>query len=292
MRLIIAALLLLLCSNFVYAWGDKGHQVIASIAWQYLSPTAREKIDALLRSDDSGLTATDFVSESTWADAYRDSDRASHKTRYEQTRRWHYINLNLAKSDFAKACFGSLPLKTHEMASNGPAKACVTVKVEQFAAELASPRTSAIERRLALQFLIHLVGDLHQPLHVGDNGDAGGNEIHVRAKGFKRGTLHHYWDNAAVSKLGRKPDSIAKKLIAQTGQIEQRHWQRGTPRDWTLETFAVARNIAYAKLPVKDATGIHVLDENYVAAAKNATAEQLVKAGIRLAKLLETAFAN
>lgn len=287
----MATLLLLLCCNPVYAWGDKGHQVIALIAWHYLSPTTRDQIDTLLRGDDSGLTATDFVSESTWADAYRDSDRNTNKTRYEQTRRWHYINLKLAHPDFNKACYGSPSLKSQQAASRGPSKACISDKVEQFAAELASPSISIAERRLALQFLIHLVGDLHQPLHVGDNDDGGGNEINVTAKGFKRGTLHRYWDNAVVSKLGRKSESIARKLIEQTGQEQQRQWQRGTPRDWTMETFFVARDIAYAQIPTyahtHDVMGIHALDEIYTEAAKNAAAQQLIKAGIRLAALLE-----
>lgn len=292
MRLFIAVLWLLIGSNYVYAWGDKGHQVIAVIAWHYLSPGAREQIDTLLRGDNSGLTATDFVSESTWADMYRDSDRDTNKTRYEQTRRWHYINLKLAHPDFGKACYGSPRLQPQQVASDGTAHACITDKVDEFIAELASPHTSIAERRLALQFLIHLVGDLHQPLHVGDNDDAGGNEINVSAKGFKRGTLHRYWDTAVVARLGRKPESIGRALIELTGQNQQRLWQRGSPRDWTLETFNAARDIVYAQLPTPDAAGIYVLDNVYIESSKNAAAQQLIKAGVRLAGLLEDAFAS
>lgn len=290
MRHVIAALLIL-SGNYSYAWGDKGHQVIAHIAWHYLTPATREKIDTLLRDDDSGLTATDFVSESEWADEYRDSDRNTTKARYEQTRRWHYINLKLAHPDFAKACYGSPPLKLKELASQGPANACITDKVTQFSAELASPKTSIAERRLALQFLIHLVGDLHQPLHVGDNNDAGGNDIEVSAKGFKYGTLHRYWDGAVVRKLGRKPETIARRLIEQMGQNQQR-WQRGNPRDWTMETFSVARDYVYAQLPTADAEGVYILDDNYVASSKNMATQQLMRAGVRLANLLETNLAT
>lgn len=288
MRFIIAALLIL-GAHPVFAWGDKGHQVIAIIAWHYLSLGTREQIDTLLRGDDSGLTATDFVSESVWADIYRDSDRNTTRTRYEQTRRWHYINLKLAHPDFAKACYGPARLKPQQHASQGSSNTCITDKVEQFAAELRSPRTPIAERRLALQFLIHLVGDLHQPLHVGDNDDAGGNEIKVSAKGFKNGTLHRYWDSAVVNKLGRKPESIARKLIEQTGQDQQR-WQRGNPHDWTMDTFNIARDIAYAQLPIPDAANIYSLTDNYMESSKDTAAQQLIKAGVRLAGLLETAF--
>lgn len=289
---VIAATLLLLLDSHVYAWGDKGHQVIASIAWNYLSANTRKQIDTLLKYDNSGLTDTDFISESTWADEYRDSDRDTDKVRYEQTRRWHYINLKLDHPDVAKACYGSAPLKSRQDASKGPAKACVSDKVEQFAAALASPKTSVTERRLALQFLIHLVGDLHQPLHASDNNDGGGNDIYVTARGFKRGTLHRYWDSATVNQIGRKPEAIARKLMEQTNNAELKRWQSGTARDWAMETFMVARSITYLKLPAEKESGIYPLDENYIAAAKSATAQQLLKAGSRLAWLLESAFSK
>ncbi|HET8711619.1 MAG TPA: S1/P1 nuclease, partial [Spongiibacteraceae bacterium] len=85
---VIATLLLIIVGNGAHAWGNKGHEVIAHIAWHYLKPSTRAQIDSILRSDTSGLTTTDFIGESTWADVYRDSDRATTRMRYEQTRRW------------------------------------------------------------------------------------------------------------------------------------------------------------------------------------------------------------
>ena len=287
MRYVIACVLLCAASELAYAWGDKGHETIALIAWHYLSPAKRAQIETLLQNDTSGLAATDFASQSTWADAYRDSDRHTTRTRYEQTRRWHYVNLKLAQPDFARACFDSAPLKRKQSASDGPAKACLVDKVAQFTVELKSSKTSTTERLRALQFLMHLVGDLHQPLHASDNDDNGGNDVAVSAQGFKRGTLHGYWDNAVLARLGRKPETIARKLVAQIDETELKRWQRGTPRDWALETFAIARAIAYANLPTADATGVHRLDDAYAAAAKDAAAQQLMKAGVRLALLLE-----
>lgn len=297
MRLFIAALLLLIGVNHACAWGEKGHEVIAQVAWHYISPEARHQIELLLKNDSSGLTATDFASEASWADAYRDSDRNTTKVRYEQTRRWHYINLALGSINPAldnpsvsRACYGSPPLQPKQHAADGPAKACIVDKIDQFIAELKSPKASTEQRLRALQFLIHLVGDLHQPLHASDNDDNGGNEVRVSAKGYKRGTLHGYWDSAAVSQLGRKTETIARKLITQTGQAQLEIWRQGKARDWAFETFGVARNSVYRELPVADENGVHTLDDEYVETAKIITSQQLMKAGVRLAWLLEPSF--
>lgn len=293
LRLLIAALLFIGATR-VHAWGDKGHEVIALIAWHYLSPAKRDAVGTLLQRDNREPTAAGFADAATWADAYRDADRNGDKLRYEQTRRWHYINLNvgnanlkLGNADIARACYGSPPPTPQQRAADGPAKACIVDKIEQFARALNSQQTAADERVLALKFLIHLLGDLHQPLHVSDNNDSGGNEVRVTARGLKRGTLHGYWDNGVVRPLGRKPEAIARRLIAQTDQSQIRAWRRGTPREWALETFAVARDTAYGELPPPDAAGAHALDESYTAAAKIAAAHQLMQAGVRLAWLLE-----
>jgi hypothetical protein len=287
MRYLIITLLLLCSSGHTRAWGDNGHKVIALIAWHYLSPATRNDIEALLQHDHSGLTAIDFVSEATWADAYRDSDRDGSRKRYEQTRRWHYINLEIGHPDFSRACFDSPPLQPQQNATDGPARACITDKIEQFAMELKVAKTPTAERLFALQFLIHLVGDLHQPMHASDSEDSGGNDVYIQAKSFKRGTLHGYWDNRVVVQLGRKPETIARKLIEAIDSKQIQRWRHGIPRDWALETFTVARDTAYASLPPANGEGIHSLDAQYEIAAKVAAAQQLMKAGVRLAWLLE-----
>ncbi|HEY3698425.1 MAG TPA: S1/P1 nuclease, partial [Spongiibacteraceae bacterium] len=200
-------ILLLVCASQAYAWGDRGHRVIALIAWHYLTPATQAKIDNILRLDRSGLTATDFASEATWADAYRDSDRNTTRVRYEQTRHWHYINLEIAHPDFVSACFGSSPLRLSQRASEGSAQSCSVDKVEQFARELGAVNTTDAERLFALQFVMHLVGDIHQPLHASDNDDEGGNTLSVSAKNFD-GSLHAFWDNAVIAKGA--PETIAR----------------------------------------------------------------------------------
>jgi hypothetical protein len=95
------------------------------------------------------------------------------------------------------ACFGRTPLPMRSLASNGPAKACAIDKIEQFQAELKAADTDAEERLMALKFVMHFVGDIHQPLHSSDNGDRGGNDIKIVADGFhhtSKDELHGFWD--------------------------------------------------------------------------------------------------
>src|ERR1700680_5098350 len=88
------------------AWGDEGHEVIGSIADAYLEPAVRIRVQALLTNDDSQLTAKDIAHEASWADKYRDSDRNTTKVRYNQTRNWHFVDLELEGVDLHSACFG------------------------------------------------------------------------------------------------------------------------------------------------------------------------------------------
>jgi hypothetical protein len=273
------------------AWGDEGHEIVALIAAHYLEPSVRTQVDALLAGDTSGLLAdTTLASESTWADRYRDSDRASSRLHYEQTRRWHYIDMERLAPDLDAACFGHPPLPSGASASAGPAADCVIDKINQFEAELASRDTSPEERRLALQFLLHLVGDLNQPLHAIDDADEGGNRKRVSAAGFAAGSLHHYWDTAFVLALGAEPAAVAAALIAQISPSALQRWRRGSVEEWARESYAVGRRYVYEPLPAADSSGQYYLSPTYVAAAQRAVAMQLSAAGVRLAALLNRAF--
>jgi hypothetical protein len=144
------------------AWGDEGHKVIALIAEHYLDPAVRAKVAGLLAADTDTLTDHDISTEVTWADKYRDSDRDTTKLRYEATWRWHFVDVELAQPDLASACFDHPPLPAGVLAPQGPPRACVVDKIDQFTAELSNPATGASERLLALKFLLHFAGDLHQ----------------------------------------------------------------------------------------------------------------------------------
>jgi len=273
-----------------FAWGDQGHEIIALVADHFLEPAVRDTIDGLLAGDRSGLTSSkDITHEATWADKYRDSDRDTTRKHYLRTHDWHFVDLELDGPDLAAACFGRPALSPGTVASNGPAQACVVDKIDEFTAELASPASSTGERRKALQFLLHFVGDVHQPLHASDDHDRGGNEKTVSARGTPTNSFHHYWDTEFVIRLGANPPSIARLLIGRISEADRRNWSRGTAADWAMESFHVAVQHAYGLLPAPTSSGHYKLSADYVKDATETTADQLSKAGVRLAFVLNQA---
>jgi hypothetical protein len=266
------------------AWGDEGHEVIALIADHYLQPAVRAKVNALL--------AEPIDREASWADRYRDSDRNTTKEHYNQTRNWHYVNLELDGPDLMSACFGRPALAEDTLASRGPADDCIVDKIDQFAAELSNPATTEPERRLALEFLLHFVGDLHQPLHSSDDHDRGGNQKFVTAPGIASNNLHHYWDVEFVARLGRSETAVAGQLIAAITADQRAQWATGTAAEWALETYAIAKQHAYGMLPAPDSPNHYELSAAYVDDATLVTREQLSKAGVRLAMVLNRALAK
>jgi hypothetical protein len=275
-----------LWSGRCLAWGDEGHEVVALIAQTFLDPAVRQKVAGLLAADPDSLTAHTIAPAATWADRYRDSDRNGAR---QNTREWHFVDIEIAAPDLDRACFGHPPVPQGVPASSGPAKDCVVDKIDQFAAELASPATDPAERIVALKFVLHLVGDLHQPLHASDDNDRGGNDRRVSAGGERAGTLHHYWDSVFVEHFGPDPGRIAAALAGRVSASDRATWQRGTPADWAMETFAIARNDAYGRLPAPNARGSYRLTDGYVAMAQRDVTIQLSKAGVRLAAVLNRA---
>jgi len=287
------------------AWGDRGHRIIAAIAYEQLVPEARREADALL-ADDRGdkLTAPDFISRAAWADMLLLDRKTPSKTWYNATRFWHFAEFEIDAGTLFRACYGLRPLPSGKPASRGPAKDCVASKVEQFAAELRDPAIDRKEKILALKFLVHLVGDLHQPLHVADNDDVFGNAIKVRpASDLKKKSevnLHEYWDVVLVDRALAGPDETeraAARRIASAFPADQvKRALSGGPREWLLETVEVARNVVYdfsGQRRVRDGFRSSELfvDASYDARALPAVNEQLAKAGFRLARLLNQAFA-
>lgn len=281
--------LLCLSSPPASAWGDEGHEVIGLIAEHYLQPAVRARVLDLLRHDDTGLVERDIAHESTWADKYRDSDRDSSKRRYLGTRDWHFVDLEIDGMDVGSACRGRRALPAAVPASAGPAEDCIIDKIDQFYTELENPATPGDERRLALQFLLHLVGDLHQPLHASDDHDLGGNRKLASGAGIGSGNLHHDWDTEFVARLGTSSADIARVLIARITEDERARWSSGTPLDWAIESYAVSKKHAYGLLPAPSAGSQYRLPQAYVDDATAVTAEQLSKAGVRLALLLNRA---
>jgi hypothetical protein len=269
------------------AWGDDGHKVVALIAEHYLTPTAKKQVDTMLAADTDNLTRHDIANEATWADRYRDVNHR--KDNYDATKRWHFVDLEITDPDMKVACFGRQSLPPGTLASNGDKMACVVDKVNQFAAELEAPGTDAEERLVALKFLLHFVGDMHQPLHASDNHDNGGNSVKVMIDGFDhkaKDNLHGYWDTQFVEALGRPPAALAKQLLARITPEQEAEWKQGTPDDWAMEAFNVAYDDAYGQPPL---SGAAHLDAAYVERAKRDVMLQLSRAGVRLAAVLNKA---
>ena len=266
------------------AWGYEGHEIIALIARSRLAPTVRAKVDALLASDTDTLTAHDMAAEATWADAYRG---AGHR----ETAPWHFVDTEVDHPDLSRACF-DFPASPARSASSGPAQDCVVDKVAEFAAELRDPATPAAERLLALKFLLHFVGDLHQPLHASDNHDRGGNCVPVALGGARTTNLHAWWDTGVIQLLGADAPTIATRLQAQITPEQQAQWKQGDARSWALESYAVAKANVYT-LGTPSGCGQNAtpvpLPDAYAAAAEGAATTQLERAGVRLAALLNGA---
>jgi hypothetical protein len=198
-----AVLLLGVLPGMALGWGATGHAVIALIADQHLQPAAWREVHRLLASDTTGLADPDDIGDqANWADRYRDSQGRG--ARYWRTRQWHFVDLDLRSPDVMAACHGRIPLREGRNPASGPAKACVIDKILQFREALADPARSDRVRLRALQFLLHLVGDVHQPLHASNNDDAGGNDRRVALMGEHTDSLHHYWDTVFVERLAER----------------------------------------------------------------------------------------
>jgi hypothetical protein len=268
------------------AWGDLGHQVTALVAYRHLLPAARARVDALLADDADPLTAPDFPARSTWADKFRNGHR--------ETAAWHFVDIEIEGPDLAAACFGFPLLAKDQAASQGPAQDCVVNKIEQFSAELSSPNTAPAERLLALKFLIHFIGDLHQPLHTADHQDRGGNCVALAPPVEQSANLHAFWDVAAVQALGSSAAQIADTLDATLDLARIESLSQGTPRTWALDTFEIGRRDAYAiaSKPTCQNAGSIALSAGYLAQAQKDAALQLQKAAVRMASVLNSALAN
>jgi len=162
--------------------------------------------------------------------------------------------------------------------------------------ELGNTRAAARERDEALKWIVHLLGDIHQPLHAADNADQGGNLVPVALEGVHtrgRESLHRAWDNDLVqlalhARRGQQPPRDIAALAAEAANLE-REVGRGTPDTWTRESNNLARNLAY-RYPGfacnRTPPGIVVLDAAYLQEAELVVRERLLLAGARLATLL------
>jgi hypothetical protein len=192
---------------------------VGLIAEHYMTGTALTKASDLL-----GGSSIDGVA--SWADDYRRD--------HPETGLWHYIDIPLADSkiDLAREC---------------PNGACVVVKTEQFLDVLKDPSADPAKKAEALKFVIHFVGDLHQPLQDEDDGDKGGNSRHVIFDG-RPDNLHWIWDTGLLDHINRNPEALAAELDKHITAQDRAAWTPGDIEDWVLEGHRLAQAVAYGDL--------------------------------------------
>jgi hypothetical protein len=297
-----------------HAWGCKGHQTVALIAEAHLSPHAREAVLKILTSNPidptldrycKSVPADPMADASTWPDDIR-------KIRPD-TPPWHFIDIprGAPRGDISQYC--------------PPQEGCVTSALAAQVQVLKDPSSSPRSKADAIRFIIHFVGDLHQPLHAITNNDEGGNCVPVTffgkaptesnpGSGSFHPNLHGVWDTDILERMtpNEPPADLAKQLDAKFG-AQIRRWE-SKPSDfvaWAWESHSLAETVVYGRLPhplpiekprpvtacvEQSDPGSYVkvlkidedLEQPYQSAAAPVVETQLAKAGARLATLLNS----
>jgi hypothetical protein len=253
---------LVVASIVLISWGATGHRTIGKIAENHLSPQAKAAVRELLDTET-------LAQASTWPDEVRSQPD------YRHTAPWHYINLPLGLS------FADFEAKVQGMTQENVYSALQ--KQEQI---LGSPGSSRREKIEALKYIVHFIGDLHQPMHVSREEDKGGNTIQLSYEG--NGTnLHSLWDSKLIEHEGLTYEQMAEKYDqASPAQIEQ--WQSDPLLQWIWESYQASSRL-YAEV---DAMNGRSIDDSYYQAHIGIIRDRIEKAGIRLAGVLNKIFQN
>jgi hypothetical protein len=276
--LALLAVVLALAPMPALAWGEYAHRQTAAIALANVSPDVRAKVGKLLaREKDLGTPdcpLTTLEDAAVWADCVR-----AEGWRWGYTAAWHYRTAPICKAFDARG--------------NCPGGNCVTAQIVRAQRVLADERLPAPVRLEALAFMVHFAGDVHMPLHSGDNEDRGGND-RVADYGIIPGlNLHWIWDGPLAERAISDP---ADPVVRRYSAAERFELAGGTPDDWGRESWEIARSFVYptafdtdnlcdGSLPAKTALS----QEDIVRGVPIARA-RVVQAGLRIAGLLEAAF--
>lgn len=269
---LLAVLALLVLPGTALAWSELGHWLVGELAEQQLSAAARAQVRRLLE----GEAEPTLGGVASWADALRQSD----PSRFRETSRWHFINARSAGCTF-------------ELARDCPDGQCVVAAIERQRRILADASRPPGERRDALKFLVHLVGDIHQPLHASDRKDQGGNRFQVRlgrtpatdgrTGGSRRTTtgtnLHSVWDYHVLDSAGQGRREMAARLRSLV-PASPAAAVADAPLEWARETCALLD--AEAIYPAGN-----VIDQGYLESHRPLAERRIVQAATRLAALLE-----
>jgi hypothetical protein len=257
-----AALFILFIATRLFAWGPEGHRVIAQIARAHLSQAARLQVRELLGNDD-------LASVSTWADEIR--------PQRPETFGWHFVDIPMKSSGFdeQRDCY-----RRDERFSRDDHHNCVVDRIVTFKQVLGDKNATRPDRVEALKFLVHFVGDIHQPMHAIAEA-RGGNDIQViqfgsSKCGIRPCNLHSAWDFGLIEHAARSNEQYAADLEQ---LIARQHLKPdGTPASWANESFQIAKEVWLNEAGT--------IDELYFRRNIGSIDERLALAGVRLAKLL------
>jgi nuclease S1 len=266
---IFLAVLLVVCSVPSFAWGPEGHRVVADVARDHLNAQARRAVVQLLGNDD-------LASVSNWADEIRRERR--------ETYGWHFVDIPWDADGFSESRDCYKPTE-RDPSSFSDHHNCIVDRIDIFERGLADRRASRGDRVEALKFLVHFVGDVHQPLHAVARA-RGGNDIYIVQFGSSRcGSrpcdLHGAWDFGLIEhtqQRGSEYVELLEKLI--TSQHLERE-AGGNPEGWANESFRLAHEVW-----LNDGGAV---DQSYYRRNIPIVDQRLALAGIRLAQLLNDA---
>lgn len=247
-----------------HAWGEQGHRLVAHLAEAELTPAARTEIARLL----AGERDPSLAGIANWADDIRDHDPAL----YRRTARWHFVNLaeDGCSYDARRDC------------KRGD---CVVEAIRKQAAILADPRQPLAARRDALKYVVHFVGDAHQPLHAGYARDRGGNDTQVSDAGF--GTnLHWVWDGRIIFRPRLSDAKWLERLRAIKLAVPlARAPLPPAAAEWAEASCSIVQQPGF--YPPRSA-----LNATYFAEWTPTVERQLLRASARLSQLLNAALAR
>ena len=241
------------------AWGTLGHRIVGEVAETYINAKTRLAIKQILGNETMAMTAN-------WADFIK-SD-----TSYNYLSNWHYVNLpaDLSQTD------------VYRFLDNQPGPNIYN-KTNEMIAVLKNANSTADQKKLALRMIIHLVGDLHQPMHTARKDDLGGNKIQLLWFGEKS-NLHRVWDEQLIDYQQLSYTEFTKAINFTTPQ-QVANWQKTSLKDCVFESYTICNKI-YATGIKNDDKLSYKYNFDWIGTVN----QQLLKGGVRLAGILNTIY--
>lgn len=277
-RLVCVLFAFFLLPSPAAAWWEYGHESVATVAMLEVKPGTRNAIQALLRQsallETPACPARTIEQASVWADCVK-----VFKDRFSYAYSWHYENVDVCHPfDLKSAC------------ADGN---CVSSQIERDVRLLKDRGVPVRERLLALVFLVHFMGDLHQPMHAGDRGDRGGNDFKADYGAIKNSNIHTIWDGYLADRGISEPPSGPRAILASVPEAERETIRQGKVEDWARESWQVAHDDGYGALLADACDPVPaqhpVMTEEIVRKLVPVVRLQVARGGIRLAKLLDEA---